>query len=141
MGIRPPNTSARRTVAEDCCLLHTCPHHAFVVHGEWEAIAAHFALLWSNGPAAAGGGLGCLALAEGQGQVQPLFLEGSLGANGGVGLSQWSLLFFPSPPTPFSTRSRGGSSAQIFFFHPINVFLFLHCFFCVSCYRKLTDGC
>lgn len=38
--------------------------------------------------------MGCLAFAEGKGQVQTPFPEGSLGANGGVGLSQWSLLFF-----------------------------------------------
>lgn len=36
----PPHLS----IAEDCRLLHACPHHAFVAHSEWEAIAADFAL-------------------------------------------------------------------------------------------------
>ena len=50
----------------------------------------------------AGGRLGCLVLAEGEGQVQPPFPEGLLGADGGVGLSQcyWKLTGGCKPELP-----------------------------------------
>lgn len=78
------------------------------------------------------------------------FPEGLLGANGGVGLSQWSLrCFFFGGGVPQRnnnswqvTGSWGASSAQTFFFHHVNVFLFLHWFVCVlfsEVYRWLLN--